>query len=189
MEFWLSIIIPSGISIIGFCVTIYMNNKQFKNAKKERIAEKQRELYLKCYKQIEPIINSPNLIFDFSYYQNIVSLKPEMKLFASNSTLRSFKDYLQFVYVTYEEYRSFYQEHDPFADKNNIEMTNNTETGEECEIYHVNEVEGTNFRLLIEKYCEEHCPNSTNIGKKIKKLLNAMRKDLSNDSVKRDVIT
>jgi hypothetical protein len=93
MEIWWPIIISSAISIIGFCVTIYTTCKQFKNSKKERIIERQSKLYLECYNKIEPIINSPQFVFDYHYYESIALFKAEMKLVASNETLRAYKEY------------------------------------------------------------------------------------------------
>lgn len=68
MDFWWSIIVSSIVSIIGFGVTIFTAYKQFKNSKKERIIERQSKLYIECYNKIEPIINSPQLVFDYHYY-------------------------------------------------------------------------------------------------------------------------
>ena len=188
MEFWLPIIIPSIVSIIGFSVTIFTTFKQFKNSKKERIIEKQSILYLECYNKIERIINSLQIIFDKSYYNSILLFKAEMKLNASNSTLRMYKAYLKFVFDTWEEYNAFCTKNDPHLNKNNIEVVTNEDTGKENEIWHISESDITRFNNLLEQYKKEHCPNINEIKKHIAKLLNSMRKDLSNEPIEMDII-
>jgi len=188
MEFLLPIIIPSIVSIIGFSVTIFTTYRQFKNSKKERIIEKQSILYLLCYNKIERIINSPQIIFDKSYYDSILLFKAEMKLSASNSTLRMYKTYLKFVYDNLEEYNIFCAKNDPRLSASNIEVFTNEDTGEENEILHISEADIIRFDNLLEKYQKEHCPNIIEIKQHIAKLLNSMRKDISNEPVEMDII-
>lgn len=188
MEFLLPIIIPSIVSIIGFIVTIFITKGQFANSRKDRIIEKQSKLYLECYNKIEQIINSPQIIFDKSYYGSILLFKAEMKLNASNSTLRIYKAYLKFVSDNLEEYNIFCAKNDPRLSANNIEVFTNEDTGEENEILHISEVDIIRFDKLLEKYQKEHCPSIIVIKQHIAKLLNSMRKDLSNEPVNMDII-
>ena len=188
MDFWWPIIISSIVSIIGFGITIFTTYKQFKNSKKERIIESQSKLYVECYNKIEPIVNSPHLIFDYHYYESIALFKAEMKLVASNETLRAYKEYLNLVYDVLEKYNAFCVQNDPRSDDRNIEISVDEETGTEHEILHVTEHDISHFEFLLEKYCNEHCPDMKELKKQIAKLLNAMRTDLSNDSIQSDII-
>jgi len=188
IEFWLPIIISSIVSILGFGVTIFTTYKQFKNSKKERIVEKQSELYLECYNKIEPIINSPFLVFDNCYYENILFFKAEMKLIASNSTLRAYKAYLQFVYDALGKFNIFYSENDPHNNEKYIETVIDTATGDEHEIQHIPEQDRQHFNYLVDIYRSKHCPDVREIKNQIAKLLNSMRKDLLNTSIETDII-
>lgn len=187
MDFWWSIIIPSAISILGFIVTIFTTYKQFKNSKKERIIDRQSNLYLECYNKIEPIVNFPMLIFEKHYYDSIVLSKAEMKLVASNSTLRAYKEYLKFVYDIMDKYNIFCLENDPRINGKYIEIIIDEATGCEGEISHITEQDIQYFNISAEKYRNEHCPDITEIKKQIAKLLNSMRKDLSSDTIESDI--
>lgn len=188
MEFCLQIIVPSVVSIIGFIVTIVITNIQFKNAKKERIIESQFNVYVELYKKIEPIINSLQLIFQQDYYNNVLSLKAEMKIVASSSTLRCYKKYLEFLYDNLMEYNTFCAEHDPTLNVCNVESVINEDTGEECEILHVAESDMSSFEFYVEKYQKENCPKGGEIKKYLKNLLNSMREDLGYESIEMDII-
>ena len=188
MDFWWPIIISASISIIGFGVTIYTTYKKFQNSKKERIIERQSKLYLECYNKIEPIITSPQLIFDYHYHESIALFKPEMKLVASNVALRAYKEYLNLIYDALGKYNTFCMQNDPRTDDINIEISADEETGTEYEILHVTEHDISRFEVLLEKYRNEHSPSMKEVNKRIAKLLNAMRNDLSNDSIQSDII-
>ena len=188
MDYWWPIIIPSAISVIGFGVTIFTTYKQFKNSKREQIQEKQSKLYIECYSKIEPIINSSTLAFDNCYYESIALFKAEMKLVASNRTLRAYKEYLNLVYDVLKEYNDFCLQNDPRTNERNIEISIDGETGAEYEIQHMTEHDISHFEILLEKYRNEHCPDASEIKKQILKLLNAMRSDLSNASIDSDII-
>lgn len=111
-----------------------------------------------------------------------------MKLVASDDTLRAYKEYLNLVYDVLEKYNVFCVENDPRIDERNIEISVDEETGTEHEISHVTEHDISNFEFLLEKYHNEHCPDMKELKKQIAKLLNAMRTDLSNDSIQSDII-
>ena len=188
MDFWWPIIISAVISIIGFGVTIYTTHKQFKNFKKERIIERQSKLYIECYNKIEPIINSPQLIFDYHYYESISLFKAEMKLVASNPTIRAYKEYLKFVYDIWEKYNIFCLENDPQINGKYNEIIIDEATGCKSEINHATEQDLEYFNISTEQYRNEHFTDITEMKKQIAKLLNAMRTDLSNDSIQSDII-
>lgn len=188
MDFWWPIIISSAVSVIGFSVTIFTTYKQFKNSKKERIIERQSNLYLECYNKIEPIVNSPLLIFEKSYYDGIVLPKAEMKLVASNSTLRAYKEYLKFVYDGWNEFNIFCSLNDPRTNGKYIEIVIDAETGFDDERSHLTKQDIQYFDYLVDKYRNEHCPDIEEIKKQLAKLLNSMRNDLLNDSIESDII-
>lgn len=188
----LSIIIPAATSIltsiIGSVVTVSLTRKELRNTRKERIMEIQEEVYLSCFKEVEPVINNPQLVFDTAYFESIASFKAEMKLFASSATLHAYREYLEYIYDIYHKYCNFLSENNPCKNPDNIEPIISEDGTVEDEINHVRENEITEFEISVEKYRTDHCPTVIRLKDEITKLLRSMRKDFDNNSIKSDVL-
>lgn len=175
------LLVPSIISVIGFVITIIVMVAQFKNAKKQKITDAQRQLYLETYVDVEKIVAKNELIFEPSYYDTIFSRKGEIKLSASNEVIHEYENLLKYVHSIAWPTWKWISENHPEGNDLNYETRYDDETGEELEICHITEGMLDQFQYDYEKYKEEHMPDSKEVKKHVESLLNKMRKDLGND--------
>ena len=76
----LAIIIPSGVSLIGFSITLIALRLEFNNSKKQKIVDDQRDLYINLYDQLDKVLSDIELIYNKDYFNNVYSYKSKVKL-------------------------------------------------------------------------------------------------------------
>lgn len=179
---WLSLIIPSSVSIIGFFVTYFSLSRQFKNSIKEQITEDRRKVYLDTFADVDKAVTNSKVIYNPKYYDSLVQHKPEIKLAGSKEVIIAYKDYMRFVFnIAYPAWKWISENH-PDANKNNYEYKCD-EDGNEVEISHITEDMLNDFEDDYEKYQQDHMPKREDVQKKVLTLLNAMRADIGNKKV------
>ncbi len=169
------------ISIIGFIITIAIMVCQFKNARKEKVTEQQRVLYIDCYTSVEEAIRNNDLIFDSDYFESIYSFQGRMKLIASGNVLACYKKILEYVFNIQKQYNEYSNSIDPHENLNNYEDVINEDTGEEYEIYHGNEQDDNIYAYKIAEYKENNKTQKDELKKYVDDLRDLMRKDFGTD--------
>lgn len=178
------LLVPSIISIIGFVITIIVMNAQFKNAKKQKITDAQRQIYLDTYMAVEKIISANELIFDTDYYDSVLEHKGEMKLSASNNVIQEYSNYVEYIHSFAWPFWKWKSDNDPTGDASNYEIIVDEHSGKEDEICHITQDMMDSYEYACRRYKQEHMPDSQEVKSKVESLLNAMRKDLGNDTYK-----
>lgn len=175
------------ISLIGYMATIITIRIQFKNNVKQKLTDEQRKIYLDTYIEVEKIITNQELIFERDYYNKLESYKPEMKLAGSNRVIGAYCNYMKFVWEMLSEKEDWISRNNPNANEYNFEPAYDPKYGE-YEINHVTEDMEEQFREKYKEYKQNNTPEQDEIIKKVDELLNAMRKDLGNESYKRSIL-
>lgn len=166
---------------------VQVKNFTLNNVSKDnKISDIRFSLYDECYKILEQNIMNNNIIFKREYIDSIIRIKPNMKLFASNSVLQAFRTYYDWAIDTYTAYLNFCTENDP-TDKVHTELVL-LENGEyyEDEIADFNDHDLEHYELLCKQYIIDNNVDFKIVKSKIQNILNAMRSDLGNDSFKDD---
>lgn len=174
-------LISSAISIMGFIMTFYGVRMELHKSLKEKLVDQQRKIYTDCYRQASALKKNPQLVFEKDFYESVGESSGELSLAASQEVLSAFRILEEFVQAKYSDYRRFIDENDPHANPNNYEMI--TQDYEEIEVYHGNEQDDKNYKIMLEKYLNERMPQKEDISKMLLHILNAMRADIGNSSL------
>ena len=151
---------------------------ELKKAKNEKINERRESLYAECYEILERNIMNNNAVFDHKYVEELIRMKPKMKLIASNNVLQTYKMYYEWVIEIYKNYTNYCKEKDP----TNKYHTVTEPDGTVYEIPDFTEFDLEYYDLLTNKYIEDRSIDTRTVRSKIQDILNAMRRDLGNDT-------
>lgn len=180
MEICSNIIISILQTLITVTATGVVTYTQIKNSKKIKITEQQRQVYLKCIFKADKAISNPSLVFNNKYYNDLLRLKAEIKLFGSKNVVDKYRNFLEFVYNCLRKYNNLLED-DPRCSPKYMQVITNDKTGDVDEIGMITETDIQLFKDKIETYKKSHIPKSETIQKYINELLKTMRNDLEID--------
>ncbi len=178
-------VINPGITIIGFIVTGLITKREIKEARNTKLSEYQKEVYIKCFEDIQSVIDDQSLVYNKNYIKKLQKHKATMKLVASSYVVSNYRNYFDYVIANYEKYLQFKDENDPREDNSRREIIFD-EDGNELEDFHISEAEINAYETKAEEYKRENMPTNADINRYLLPLLNGMRKDLFNDEVNQD---
>lgn len=179
-----SVLVSSFVSIVGFFATFFSIRLELRKSLKERLADQQRLIYANCYRRIFELGRNPALIFEKSYYDSFVECTSELSLSASNEVILAFAELEKIVTVGYEKYKDFIDENDPFNNRENFERIYQGEGEEYMELYRGTEMDYKIYESRIARYVRENSPSKDIIETMLKNILNAMREDIGNSSIR-----
>lgn len=157
---------------------------ELKKAKNEKINERRESLYAECYEILERNIMNNNAVFDHKHIEELIRIKPKMKLIASNNVLQTYKKYYEWATAIYKDYTNYCKEKDPA----NKYYTVTEPDGTVYEIPDFTEFDLEYFDLLTKKYIDDRRIDTRTVRSKIQDILNAMRRDLGNDTYIEDQV-
>lgn len=181
MEGWETIVITALLSLITAIITsLVTTSLNYKNTVKKWVLEKRSELYLRFYKNAEELLKNPEKSFDDDYFNEILKVKPEMKLLSSNETFDAFKQFYEFIRNIKVGYNKYCSENNPETDPERV-FIGVDEDGEPYEDRYVTEEDMNDFYDNCENYKENNMPKTEEISRHIELLYQAMRDDLGSN--------
>lgn len=173
-----SIVITAILSLLAAIITALLTTHlNHKNEVKRWILEQRAGCYFALYKELERILSDPCQIFEQSYFDVLITFKPQIKLLASDNTFEKFRAYYEYVRGNVRAYKKFCTENDPCCDPNR-EVSYTDENGDKHENWNITDEDIQSFEFAEKKYRKEHKPTPNDINKHLEPLYQAMRKDL-----------
>ena len=175
-------LVPSIVSVIGFCFTYLQFRKQEKREKQKPIDEHRRNLYELCYAELELFTADKKCIFTREYMEILLKYKARIKLEASPSVIKEYKECWNIVKSALSDIDAFDKSNDPLQDEKNIEYVYDEISKKEYEKQYIDD-------QLIEAYKtkrNQYCLSSTRIveyQEALKGLLNSMRSDFGCEAI------
>ena len=185
MEDWeivvLTTVLSTVFSIMSSIITAKVTTKiNYDNDVRKEIREKRAELYFSFYDQVEEVLKKRIYIFDRKYFESLISVKPQIKLLASQKTFEAFRNYYEFVRGQVLSFEKFCNKYNPENDPNRYEICTD-DNGEEFEIDHMSPEKIEEFERLKRQYQKEYKPDTDTITAYIEALYQSMREDLGSN--------
>ena len=90
---WILLLVPTVVSILGFVITFLKMRQEYKNSLKKSITEDRKIVYQEMYKAIDKSLNNPEIIFDYSYIEELNGIKSKAYIFSSKKVINKFADF------------------------------------------------------------------------------------------------
>ena len=181
MEEWKIILLTGAVSVVSSIVTaLIANSHTHKNDVKKLVMENRSSLYFELYDVVEQLLYKSYRIYDAEYINELLKLKPKMKLLASKGTVGKFKDFFEFVVQKYDEYNAFRDENDPRVSPKYFH-TYIDENGIEQEEWHGTEFEISSYESDAEAFRTKNLPAKEEFSNHITALYEQMREDLGSN--------
>lgn len=177
MNEWKIVLLTGAVSILtAFFTKIFTH----RNEVRKIVLENRASLYFELYTELEIVLNNHLKVFENDYIKILLLFKPKMKLLASKSTIKAFKDFFDFVIEKYSDFHCFCEENDPM---NNPEYHKTTcdDYGNEHEIYLGSDFEIKEYEKCVDKYKNDNAPTTKELDKLFTRLYENMRIDLGSN--------
>ena len=143
MEGWeivvLTTVLSTVFSIMSSIITAKVTTKiNYNNDIRREIREKRAELYFSFYDNVEDVLKNSIYIFDRKYFDSLISIKPQIKLLASQNTFEAFRNYYEFVRSQVHGFEKFCNEHNPENDPYKYKICTG-KNGEKLKIDHMSD--------------------------------------------------
>ena len=89
----ISTFISAVINIVGYRLTAKNLQKEYNNSLKKSITEDRKIVYQEMYKAIDKSLNNPEIIFDYSYIEELNGIKSKAYIFSSKKVINKFADF------------------------------------------------------------------------------------------------
>lgn len=95
---WITLIVPSLISILGLIITYNGMKKQFKNSIEQENIKDKKKVYLKLYTLIEDAIEYPTIVLKSSYIDKLKNNKAKLFFVGSEEVIYLYNQFYEMIY-------------------------------------------------------------------------------------------
>lgn len=167
---WITILIPAGISILGFVITFFKMRKEFHNSIKQANNEDRKRIYEIVSELLDKAIEERSIVYDQEYRNSLANCKFRVKLYGSKEVVAAYRKYFGYIYNFDREYQQYYSEHDPLRDivydEEGYPQSN------------VSPEDMERFKNALSNYKYENTPTLEEIQEQTNSVYGAMRKNI-----------
>ena len=182
---WITLGISTGVSIVGFLVTIIVVIAQFRNAEKSQNRKEKRKVYFKVYETLGELEHDRMIIYNPNYVDKLRRYQARIRIVGSESVINAYDSFIEIVTRKQSDFEVYCNSHDPRMDDRYYNGFIDDDGNTSYSSFLGTESDITIFERDSLCYREDNCLDKRELIEQLDRILNHMRKDIQNGKYSR----